>query len=77
MAGTKQQLEMELLNIFFAFLVYNAQNVQGSFYPNEIDYLKEVPILWPYSYYYYVAYPVQLKHINVSLFLAILPNICP
>ena len=72
MAGTKQQLKMELLNILFALLVYNAQNVQGIFYPYEIEYLKEVPILWPYSHYYYLAYPEQPKHFNVSLFLVVL-----
>ena len=66
--GTKQQLKMKLVNILCAFLVYNAQNVQGIFYPYEIEYLKEVPVLWPYSHYYYLAYPEQPQHINVSYF---------
>ena len=55
---------MELLNIF-AFLAY-IQNVQGFFNPYQMPYLKEVPVLWPYNYYY-PAYHQQPRHFQVSL----------
>ena len=59
---------MEPRNVF-AFLVF-IQNIQGFFNPYEPLYLREVPVVWPYSYYYYPAYPhpQQPKQIQVSLF---------
>ena len=59
---------MELVNVF-ALFVY-IQNIQGFLNPYQMQYLKEVPVLWPYShYYYYPVYLQQPKQFNVSLLL--------
>ena len=69
-----KQFKMELLNIF-AFLAY-IQNVQGFFNPYQMPYLREVPVSWPYNYYYYPTYPQQPEQIHVSLFLVAASIVC-
>ena len=59
---------MKLLNIF-ALLIY-IKNVQGFFNPYQTEYYKEVPVLWPYTYYY-PAYLQQPEQYNVSLLLVV------
>ena len=34
-----------------------------------MQYLKTVPVSWPYTTYYYPAYPQEPQHVHVSLFL--------